>query len=127
MISAAVDAKPDGQLLHEDILFSLRHFGMWQYWRDFESLEVWSRSEPHRQWWQEFLRDGGGTGFWKYVSCQARRHRSSVRGNESPTELARFAPLEAARGAMFSARKRAGVAGVAKSPAAVTEDEFYSR
>jgi hypothetical protein len=47
-ISAAVDAKPDGQLLHENILFSLRHVGMRQYWRDFASLEAWSRSEPHR-------------------------------------------------------------------------------
>src|ERR1700730_6120545 len=61
-ISAAVEAKPDGLLLHENFLFSLRHFGMRQYWRDFESLESWSRSEPHRQWWQEFLRDSGGTG-----------------------------------------------------------------
>src|SRR4030095_3555718 len=62
-ISAAVEAKPDGLLLHENILFSFRHFGMRQYWRDFESLEAWSRSEPHRLWWQQFLRDSGGTGF----------------------------------------------------------------
>src|SRR5207302_8738375 len=61
-ISAAVGANPDGLLLHESFLFSVRHFGMRQYWRDFESLEAWSRSEPHRQWWQEFLRDSGGTG-----------------------------------------------------------------
>ena len=59
-----MEAKPDGLLLHESFLFSLRHFGMRQYWRDFESLEAWSCSEPHRQWWQSFLRDSGGTGFW---------------------------------------------------------------
>ena len=23
-----------------------------------------ARSDPHRQWWQQFLRDTGGTGFW---------------------------------------------------------------
>src|SRR5690242_13791205 len=62
-ISRAAAAKPDGLLLHENILYSLRHVGMRQYWRDFESLEAWSRSDPHRQWWQEFLRDSGGTGF----------------------------------------------------------------
>jgi signal transduction histidine kinase len=37
---------------------------MRQYWRDFESLERWTRTEPHRDWWKQFLRDTGGTGFW---------------------------------------------------------------
>ncbi len=65
-ISNAVAAKPAGLLLHESIVFSLfpPHVGMRQYWRDFESLEAWSRSEPHKLWWQAFLRDSGGTGFW---------------------------------------------------------------
>ena len=40
-------------LLHENLLYSLRHVGMRQYWRDFESLEAWSRSEPHRTWWRQ--------------------------------------------------------------------------
>ena len=26
--------------------------GMRQYRRDFDSLERWARSEPHRLWWQ---------------------------------------------------------------------------
>ena len=48
------------------MLFSLfpPHAGMRQYWRDFDSLERWARSLPHREWWQQFLRDRGGTGFW---------------------------------------------------------------
>ena len=65
-ISSSVAAKPDGLLLHENIIYSLfpLHAGMRQYWRDFQSLETWSRSEPHKIWWQNFLRDSGGTGFW---------------------------------------------------------------
>src|ERR1700682_5951166 len=65
-IAASVGAKPDGLLLHENLLFSLfpPHAGMRQYWRDFESMEMWARSLPHQQWWQQFLRDSGGTGFW---------------------------------------------------------------
>src|SRR6476620_5101576 len=65
-IASSVDAKPDGLLLHENFLFSLLppHAGMRQYWRNFESLEKWTRSEPHRNWWQQFLRNSGGTGFW---------------------------------------------------------------
>jgi hypothetical protein len=65
-ISAAVAAKPDGLLLHEGLLLSLfpLHVGMRQYWRDFGSLEAWARSMPHQKWWQSFVRDSGGTGFW---------------------------------------------------------------
>jgi Domain of unknown function (DUF4188) len=65
-IRKSVEAQPDGLLLHENLLFSLipPHAGMRQYWRDFDSLERWARSLPHQQWWQQFLRDRGGTGFW---------------------------------------------------------------
>jgi len=56
-ISKSVAAKPDGLLLHEPIIYSIfpMHAGMRQYWRDFESLERWSRSEPHMLWWKQFL------------------------------------------------------------------------
>jgi fumigallin biosynthesis monooxygenase-like protein len=40
------------------------HVGIRQYWRDLASLLSWARSEPHRRWWRDFLRDSGGTGFW---------------------------------------------------------------
>ncbi|HZP63203.1 MAG TPA: DUF4188 domain-containing protein [Terriglobales bacterium] len=51
-ISNSVAAKPDGLLLHENIIYSLFRFhsGMRQYWHDFESLENWARSEPHKIW-----------------------------------------------------------------------------
>src|SRR6266478_7611834 len=44
-ISAAVDSKPEGLLLHESLLYSLFpiHTGMRQYWRDFQSLEKTGR------------------------------------------------------------------------------------
>src|SRR5438477_12127558 len=50
--------EPDGLLLHEDLIWSLipPHLGMRQYWRDYESLERWTRSDPHKRWWQKFLR-----------------------------------------------------------------------
>jgi hypothetical protein len=64
-IERGVAVKPDGLLLHESFLMSLfpLHAGMRQYWRDFESLETWTRSAPHRDWWTKFLKDSGGTGF----------------------------------------------------------------
>ncbi len=125
-ISAAVEAKPDGLLLHENIFYSLRHFGMRQYWRDFESLEAWSRSEPHRTWWRTFLRDTGGTGFWHEAYFHNGGMEAVYVDMPQPTGLARFAPVREATGAMFSARKRAAQAGEAQGPAPISEQEFYS-
>src|SRR5690242_13816050 len=60
-ISGAVAAHPDGLLLHEPLVYSLRPVvvGMRQYWRDLESLLAFARSEPHRRWWSGFLKDSG--------------------------------------------------------------------
>jgi hypothetical protein len=124
-ISRAAAAKPDGLLLHENILYSLRHVGMRQYWRDFESLEAWSRSDPHRQWWQEFLRDSGGTGFWHELYLRRGGMEAVYVDMKERVGLARFAPVLPARGPMFSARRRAGLAGEGSSQSAVTEEEFY--
>ena len=59
-IRQSVDAEPDGLLLHENFFFSPVHGGMRQYWRDYESLETWTRTLPHQDWWRDFLRDSGG-------------------------------------------------------------------
>ena len=58
-------ARPEGLLHFEtNIIFGLfpLHLGMRWYWKDFESMERWADSEPHRLWWQGFLRSSGGTG-----------------------------------------------------------------
>jgi hypothetical protein len=59
----SIAEQPDGLLLHENIVLSVvpPHLGMRQYWRDFESLERWARSLPHKEWWASFVRDTGGT------------------------------------------------------------------
>src|SRR2546421_11131620 len=124
-IASAVEAKPDGLLLHESLLYSLRHLGMRQYWRDFESLEAWSRSEPHRTWWQTFLRDSGGTGFW-HETYSMKGGIEAVYGDvPKPIGMMKFAPLQAARGGMFSARNRLKRGGQSREPAAVMEAELY--
>lgn len=125
-ISKSVEAKPDGLLLHENVIYSLRNFGMRQYWRDFESLEAWSRSDPHRQWWQEFLRDTGGTGFWHEAYFKRGGMEAVYVGMESPVGLGRFAPLQQAKGPMFSARRRAGLGGK-ETAAPVSEEKFYTQ
>jgi hypothetical protein len=41
--------------LHENFIMSLipLHLAMRQYWRDFDALEAWARSTPHREWWRD--------------------------------------------------------------------------
>jgi hypothetical protein len=124
-ISKSVDAKPDGLLLHENLVFSLRHLGMRQYWRDFQSLETWSRSQPHRQWWQGFVRNSGGTGFWHETYFMRGGMEAVYDDMKVPVGLTKFAPVQPARGAMFSARKRAGIAGEPLVEAPVPETEMY--
>jgi hypothetical protein len=124
-IGKAVDAKPDGLLLHEPIFYSLRHVGMRQYWRDFESLEAWARSSPHRDWWQSFLRDRGGTGFWHETYFRQGGFESVYVDMHVPIGFFAFAPVEPAHGAMFSARKRLGLSGEPKTESAVSEADLY--
>jgi hypothetical protein len=117
-IQQAVDAKPDGLLLHESIYYGFfpPHVGMRQYWRDFESLEKWSKSLPHQAWWVYFLKDAGGTGFWHETYFMRGRMEAVYDDIPSPTGLAAFAPVIDAHGPMFSARQRAGRSGSAGDP-----------
>jgi hypothetical protein len=126
-ITKSVEAKPKGLLLHENMLYSPRHVGMRQYWADFESLEAWSRSDPHRQWWQKFLRDSGGTGFWHEAYFRRGGMEAVYIDMLSRIGMARFAPVVQARGATFSARHRVGRPGESSERPATTEEEFYSR
>jgi hypothetical protein len=127
-ISKSVAAAPDGLLLHENVIFSLfpPHAGMRQYWRDFESLERWARSEPHRAWWQQFLRDSGGTGFWHEAYFMRGGMEAVYDDMVKATGFLAFAPVKPARGPMFSARARASRAGAPSVDAPVTEADFYA-
>ncbi|WP_019585079.1 DUF4188 domain-containing protein [Deinococcus apachensis] len=126
-IGASVQDRPDGLLLHESLIFSLfpPHIGMRQYWRDFESLERWSRSEPHRRWWRDFLRDSGGTGFWHETYFMRGGMEAIYDDVPYSIGMGRFAVLKPARGGMFSARQRAKGSEEAP-PGPLTEDELYT-
>lgn len=124
-IQQSVQDQPEGLLLHENLFFSPRHIGMRQYWRDLESLEAWTRSAPHRKWWQQFLRDSGGTGFWHETYFMKGGFEAIYDDVQRTTGLLTFAPAVPARGAMFSARRRLGVAGESPVPA-VPEERLYT-
>lgn len=109
-ISDSVAAQPDGLLRHEYLLLSLfpMHLGMRQYWRDLDSLLKWTRSAPHQQWWQNFLKDSGGTGFWHETYFRRGGMEAVYDDIPQPFGFAAFAPVVPARGPMFGATARAG-------------------
>jgi hypothetical protein len=126
-IAKSVQAMPEGLLLHENMMFSLfpPHLGMRQYWRDFETLEAWTRSEPHRAWWRQFLHDSGGTGFWHEAYFMQGGMEAIYDDVGSEMGFLRFAPIMEARGNMFSARGRARGPGGTTPPTPVPEDKLY--
>jgi hypothetical protein len=107
-IAKSVEAQPDGLLLHENFVFSIfpMHAGMRQYWRDMNSLLAWTRSDPHREWWKNFLRDSGGTGFWHETYMKQGGMEAIYDDVTEPIGFMRFAPVHPARGAMFGAAER---------------------
>ena len=88
-----------------------------------ESLLSWSRSDPHRAWWKNFLRDSGGTGFWHETYLMRGGMEAIYDDVAQPIGMMRFAPLKPARGAMFSAAKRAASGG--DQEPVVHEEELY--
>jgi Domain of unknown function (DUF4188) len=105
-------------LLHENFIFSFfpMHAVMRQYWRDKESLLTWTRSDPHREWWQKFwhetyLRRGGMEAIYDDIVPQIG--------------FMGFAPIVPARGPMFGAASRAGLRSA--EDAVLSEKELYEK
>jgi hypothetical protein len=125
-IAKSAKARPDGLLHHEENiilgLFPL-HVGMRQYWRDFESLERWTREMPHMDWWKDLLSRPQGVSFW-HETYSIRGGIESVflasRETGSRPGLLGFAPNVDANAAMFSARRRLKREG-AEPPPVVAE------
>ena len=126
-INASAAALPDGLLRHEAFVFSLfpMHVGIRQYWRDTDSLIQWTRSDPHRQWWRQFLKDSGGTGFWHETYFRRGGMEAIYDDVSLSIGLKAFAPVVAARGPMFGAAARAGKNF--EAPPVSSENELYDR
>ena len=125
-ISSSASAKPEGLLHNETLFYSLfpMHFGIRQYWRDIDSLLAWTRSDPHRQWWQSFLKDSAGIGFW-HETYFRRGGIEAIYGDvPQAIGLMGFAPVVAARGPMFGAASRAEKEFAGRP--VLTEEELYS-
>lgn len=124
--AAVFDADPDGLLHYERIIFSLLppHMGMRQYWRDFDALEEWARSPPHREWWKEFVRDPEETEFWHEAYSMSGGVDAIYDYVDSPIGMMNCLPVVPAEGNRYSARERIGAEGEPDAPPALSEEEL---
>lgn len=107
-IDKAGAGRPDGLLHYENNIiygFFPLHVGMRWYWRDMESLEAWAKSEPHRQWWKDFLKDTRGTGIWHETYHMRGGMEAIYNDVTQPVGFGRFLPMQEARGSMESRHK----------------------
>ena len=96
---------PEGLLSHEDLWFGLMHPGFRQYWRDFESLETYTRASQHQGWWRDFARDPRGGGIW-HETYRIGGGMEAIYAGVPPIGLASFAPQRDPVGPFMSARQR---------------------
>ena len=100
--------RPEGLLHYENnIIFSLRplHVGMRWYWRDMKSLTAWAKSEPHRQWWKDFLKDTRGVGIWHETYHMRGGMEAIYNDVRAPVGFSAFLPMQEARGSLASRHK----------------------
>lgn len=109
-IDRAAASRPEG-LLHAEngIIFGFRpfHVGMRWYWRDATALEAWARSEPHRIWWTNYLRESGGTAIWHETYHMRGGMEAIYADPGNPVGFANFMPMVPARGTMASRHRAA--------------------
>lgn len=103
-VDASLAEHPDGLLLHERLIYSPRQIGWRQYWRDTSSLVAWSRREPHRKWWTEYLRKPGGAGLWHETYFMGGGMEAVFDAMPDGIGLSAFAPTMPAEGTMFAQR-----------------------
>lgn len=103
-VDDSLDERPEGLLFHERLVFSPRQIGWRQYWRDVESLGAWSRREPHRRWWTEYLRKPGGAGLWHETYFMRGGMEALYDAMPEGIGLSAFAATLPAEGTMFAQR-----------------------
>ena len=91
----------------------------------YESLLNWTRSDPHRLWWQNFLKNSGGTGFWHETYFRRGGMEAIYDDVPQPIGFMTFAPVVPAIGPMFGAAARAEVKFAGKP--VLSENDLYDK
>ena len=113
---AATEAKVAGAgLLHaERFAAGTGHVVLLQYWRDYESMEAWTRRPPHSEWWRsavDRMRRKGDLGVYHESFLVPRANVESIYLDSPPVGLMAFGDLDDANGPRTAARDRLGRRG----------------
>ena len=98
---------PPGLLAHETLMFGLLHPGFRQYWRDFDSLEAYTRGPQHKAWWSGFAKDAANGGIW-HETYRLGGGMEGIYSGMPKIGFASFAPEQTPVGPFASARQRVG-------------------
>ena len=125
-IQGEMKTEPEGLLHSEWVYFSFLppHFGIRQYWRDFDALETWARSSPHMGWWDDFVRNPKGTGFWHEAYAMGGGIDAVYDYVDEPIGLMECGPVVPAGGTLYSSRDRFEREGDPAVSAPVQEKEL---
>lgn len=86
------------------MMFGLMHPGFRQYWRDFDSLERFTRAPQHAAWWRGFAQDSG-SGIW-HETYRLRGGMEAIYSGVPGIGFASFAPERVPTGSFMTARQR---------------------
>ena len=98
--------KPDGLLAHETVIYGLNQIGMRQYWRDFDAMIAFTRTDPHKTWWSSFSKDPRGSGFWHETYRRNGGMEAVYLNMPTPIGFAAFAPEKSPVGPFKTSRGR---------------------
>ena len=99
-------------LLHsESFRLGIGHQGFLLYWRGFQDLETWARSEPHTTWWRALIdrsRRRSDVGVYHETFLVPRGQYETIYLNCSPVGMSAFCTLSEPVGVLTTARDRLG-------------------
>ena len=97
--------RPDGLLAHETMSYGLLHRGFRQYWRDFASMEAFTKASAHMAWWRDFARHPQYGGIW-HETYALRGGMEAIYSGMPPIGFAGFLPTRDPVASFRSARQR---------------------
>jgi hypothetical protein len=94
MIAALETAQRDGLLLLNRFVMSPEGPLLLQYWRSYDALDTWARTQPHSSWWRWLLDNAGeNLGFYHEI-YQARTAEAIYEHGTQPVGPAQFCTTE---------------------------------